>query len=436
VLAFEADILGRLLGYHLRLAVASLGRDLRLTLAMFVCLGLGSGMWTMVVCHYLREYPARPALSPALHQVEILHPRALALDRGTPAEVSSWHARTRVTYPEYETLAASGIPTRQTGTLRAQVLIAAGGSSAAAQLANARFVEADFFSLFQIPIGRGRGLASDGGGLRPEIVLGRRLHDRLFGGADGLGRDLLVEGTPFRIVGVVDGDQPYRPEWDLVFTGKNQDGLYLPIAWARRLAAWPDQAVLQSPSSDIYASDAVFVSYWAELPTAEQRAAYVRYLDERLGRRGIPYRLRSYAEWRDAFPPKESDILFFTILLAIGLFGAAFTTARLLLAKGLARREELGIHRALGATRAALFVRQMVEAALVALPAAVAGLLHAAILHAIYNRIALENDIPVRFGATATLLGLAPSFAVGLIAAAYPAWRMSRTPPTVYLGGV
>jgi putative ABC transport system permease protein len=187
-------------------------------------------------------------------------------------------------------------------------------------------------------------------------------------------------------------------------------------------------------ADELWRSDAVLMSFWIELPTPEARAAYARYLEGRLGPRGTPYWLRGYADWRAAFPPPETDILFFTILLAFGLAGAAFTAARLQLAKGLARREELGLHRALGATRGALFARQMAEAALIALPAALAGLPAALALHALYNSGVLENDIPVRLTITSSLFGVGPAFAVGLLAAAYPAWRMSLTPPTAYLG--
>ena len=68
------------LKYQLRLAIVGLRRDRQLTIAVFVCLALGSGMWTMVLAHFVLENPPVPQLPPGLHQVEIDHPRALALD--------------------------------------------------------------------------------------------------------------------------------------------------------------------------------------------------------------------------------------------------------------------------------------------------------------------------------------------------------------------
>lgn len=419
--------------YQLRLAVSSLRKDLGLSTAMFVCLGLGAGLWTTVVCHYLREFPPDAALPADLHQVELEHPRARALDKNTVAQESSWHARTWVTFPEYQRLASSGIPSRQTGSFRAQVLLSADGLSTA-HPRNARFTDADFFSLFRIPLGHGRAFTRDEANQRAGVVvLGQRLATALFGPGDCINRGLLLEGRPFRVIGVLDGDQPVHPDWDIVWNGHDQDGLYVPIAWAQPLGAWPDRMIFQSAvaaPAELWRSDSVFVSFWAQLETAEQRARYERYLAERLGPGAGGARLRNLAEWRRAFPMPTTDVFFFTILLAMGLIGAAFTTARLLLAKGLARRNEVGVHRALGATRRAIFARQMLEAALVATPAVVVAIVIALVQHAFFNRVVLDNDIPVQLTWRAAALGGLPSFLVGLAAAAYPAWRISRTPPT------
>jgi len=176
------------------------------------------------------------------------------------------------------------------------------------------------------------------------------------------------------------------------------------------------------------------VSFWLELPDAERRAAYARYLEREVAPRGQPYWLRSFAVWRPIFTESESEVIYYAIVMALGLAGAAFTASRLLLAKGLARRSELAIYRALGATRAMLFRMQMLEGLLVALPAAVAGLGSAALQHAFYNWFVAENDVPVTLETRAVLIGLGTAVLAGLLAAAYPAWRASRTPATVYLG--
>ena len=99
-----------------------------------------------------------------------------------------------------------------------------------------------------------------------------------------MGRTLLIEGRPFQVVGVLTAHQPERPEWDIVWTAKDQDAVYLPFDWGRRLGAWPEHAVVQSPlpadgDDAVWRSDAVFVAFWAELLDPERRAGYARHLE-------------------------------------------------------------------------------------------------------------------------------------------------------------
>ena len=56
------------------------------------------------------------------------------------------------------------------------------------------------------------------------VVISQKLNDTLFGGADSVGRELLIATRLFRIVGVI---KPWNPQphfWDL------DDGVYGPAA--------------------------------------------------------------------------------------------------------------------------------------------------------------------------------------------------------------
>jgi putative ABC transport system permease protein len=235
-------------------------------------------------------------------------------------------------------------------------------------------------------------------------------------------------------VGVLANDQPPVPEWDLAYMNGDQDALYLPFRWGPALQAWPEAIIFQSRMPDRYpdllASDAQFVSHWVELTTADSRAAYRAHVARQFGDQG---QLRSLAEWRRDFPLPGSNTVVFTVLLAIALGGAGFNNSRLMLARAAASRDTVGIHRALGATRASVFAQQMVEASLITVPAAVAGVVATLPLLWASSRIATENDIPVLMTPLGAALGFVVSVAVGLGAASYPAWRLSRTAATVYL---
>jgi putative ABC transport system permease protein len=433
------------LPYHLRLALRGIRRARGLSIAMFVGTALATSIWTTIFCHYLRFYGPRPALSPSLHQVELPHSTTIkSAFGGSNAEPSGWAARTRVSYPELELLAGSGIPARETSGLRARLLVAPGGDAAGAAppcVANARLVSADFFPMFQIPMGGGRGFTREEEAAQSAVVvLGEALARRMFGvdGAPAVGKTLMLEGLPFRVVGVVDGDQPTRPEWDVAAMGNNQDAIYVPFVWFKPLRARPELLLFQSPLGptfdDILRSDAVFMIHWVDLPTAAARAAYVRYLDEHFGGRGIPYTLRSWPEWQAAFPLPNSSILFFTIIGALVMLASGFNSARLLMAKGMAYRDSFAVHRALGATRGSLFARQVSESLILSFWGGVLGVVLSLPYVWLFNSVVADNDIPVHLTPRAALAGATGALVTGVLAAVYPAWRLCMTAPSAGAG--
>jgi putative ABC transport system permease protein len=424
------------LGYHLRLAVRDVRRNPGLSWAIFAGLALASCIWTTANSHYLRIHGDFPALSPAMHQVEIRHAR-------TPIGGNEWSlqaagglvARTHVSYPEYQVLAASGIPSRQSASMRSRLLLARGPTDAAVT-AMVRFANADFFQMFPIPVRHGRVFttAEEQQGAAVAVA-GYKLARELFPDGDAVGSTVMVDGHPFLIVGAVAEHAPQRPVWDIAMTGAKQDALYLPFGWWQRLLARPEvplpQSAVGTTFDDLLRSPTLFISFWLELPSAASQRAYRAYLDQHLAGPGRPgYQLRDFPAWVQNYMLPFSDIRFFTILTGLVLLGGGFNASRLLLAKGLARRSELGIHRALGASRLAIFGRQLSEATLMAVPAGLLGILLAIPYNGLYNHLLEINDVPVQMTAAAVARGLIPSVLVGVAAAIYPAWRLSLTGPT------
>ena len=74
-------------------------------------------------------------------------------------------------------------------------------------------VTPDYAVLMNRPIALGRGLTADDARRRSTVaVVGATLASKLFGGADPVGRDVVVEGVPFRIVGVTAPAQIFSEE--------------------------------------------------------------------------------------------------------------------------------------------------------------------------------------------------------------------------------
>ena len=236
-------------------------------------------------------------------------------------------------------------------------------------------------------------------------VIGYKLARELFPDGDAVGATMMVDGHPFLIVGAVAEHAPQRPVWDIAMTGAKQDALYLPFSWWQRLLARPEFPLSQAAvGADLRRpaalADAVHQLLAGTAQPEASRQAYRAYLDRHLSGPGRPgYQLRDYAAWAANFAMPFSDIRFFTILTGLVLLGGGFNASRLLLAKGLARRSELSIHRALGASRASIFARQLAEAALLAVPAALLGILLSFPYNGLFNRLVEVNDVPVQMTA-------------------------------------
>jgi putative ABC transport system permease protein len=317
------------------------------------------------------------------------------------------------------------------------------GGGAPAQVRVARFTDADFFAMFERrfaaggPWHRGRDAEAAESAEAPRpVVLGFALGQALFPRGGAVGQTIHVEGRPFRVTGVLEGYQPLNAPWQLLPIGGFEDALFMPMPWFNRLAARPDQPIYRSPvRSDraaLLASDALFVNAWVDLPTPAHERAYRADLDRLLG--PGRYVLRSLAAWRQEFPMPQSQIAFFTFLGSIVLVGSAFNLARWLLTKGLSRGAELGVFRALGANRSSLFWRIMAEAALLAAPAALLAPVAAMPLVWLFNRYVRVVDMPLEMGRVSLLITVLPCFLAGILGGLYPAWRIARTPPTLYLG--
>jgi putative ABC transport system permease protein len=432
-----------LLPYHARLAVRSLRRDPGLSATIVAVLAISGGMFCTALLHYLRTYVEGPALSPGLHQVEIPAPvEALRVAfEGSNAEPNIVAARSRVTYPIYRTLASSGLQARQTGTFRSRVLLRLPEDPegrAPRKPRNVRFVSADFFDMFGLPLSPG-GVWSreDEAQGRRVAVVAYALAQQLWGSANPVGKTLLIDGDAYRVVGAMADEPPFKPEWDRVGTGGAQDQVYLPFAEHVRLRARPEVPVIVAPLGpryqDLLDSDAVFISFWIDLPTAELRAAYARHLAATLGARGVPYVLRDLATVTAEMAMPRTVITFFVFLTFLVLLGGGLVMMRLLLAKGVARRGEHSILRALGAPRRALLLQHLIEAGLLAAAGALLAMPIVGAQAWYFNRYVGDTDIPVVITPLAFGITLAVTVGVAMACALYPGWRAASRRPTAAL---
>jgi putative ABC transport system permease protein len=432
-----------LLPYHLRLALRSLRRDPGLSVTIVAVLAIAGGIFCTALLHYLRTYVEGPALSPTLHQVEIpapLESLRVAFE-GSNAEPNIVAARARVSYPVYRDLVSSGLEVKQTGTFRSRVILRLPSDPegrAPRKPRNVRFVSADFFDMFGLPLEPGGvwSRADEKNGRRV-VVVSYALSQQLWDGDSPVGKTLLIDGDAYTVVGAMEDEPPFKPEWDRVGTGGAQDQIYLPFGEHVRLRARPEVPVVVAPLGpkyeDLLSSDAVFISFWIDLPTAELKAAYERHLKATLGARGLPYVLRDFAAVNAALAMPRTVITFFVGLTFIVLLVGGLVVMRLLLAKGVARRGEHSILRALGAPRRALMQQQLIEAGLLAAVGAVLAMPIVGAQAYYFNQYVGDTDIPLVITPLAFGITFVLTVGVTLAFAAYPGWRSASRRPTAAL---
>jgi len=313
--------------------------------------------------------------------------------------------------------------------------------------ADVRYTSADFFPMFDVPFARGGPWTAQEDEAHARVaVISKELAEKLFDGGDGVGRSVRLDGHELAIVGVLEYWRPTPHFYDL-FTGDygESEQIFLPFSTSRDLElersgnidCW-DEAGLTSTAVN---APCAWIQFWVQLESPAEAAAYRDYLvsyseeQQRNGRFMRPpnVRLRSVMEWLDFRRVVPSDVRLQAWLAFAFLAVCLLNTVGLLLAKFLRRSAEIGVRRALGASRRAIFTQFLVEAGCVGLIGGVLGLGLAWLgLYAVRQQ-------PVDYAPLARLdpTMLATTFVIALVssllAGLLPAWRAARIVPALQL---
>jgi len=430
-------------GYYFDLALRSLRRNKALTALMVlaIALGIGASMTTLTVLHVLSGDPL-PGRSAQLYYPQV-----------DPQDIKGMQPNKEP--PEQVTL-IDGLNLLHAARADRQALMTGGSvplqpeqSSLDPFYVEARYTTADFFAMFDAPFRYGHGWTeAEGEAKAREVVIAKALNDKLFAGADSVGRTLRMAGTTFRVVGVLDSWQPNPHFYDLN-TGSYAyaEQVFLPLQTMLELHldrngstdCWGNGG---GGAGNILPSDScVWLQFWAQLDSPAKAAAYKEFLvhysqeQKALGRfqRAPNVRLRNVMQWLDYQMVVPDDVRLQNGLAFGFLLVCLVNTVGLMLAKFMRRAAELGVRRALGASRRALFAQLLIESGVIGLVGGVGGLLLA--LFGLW----LVRQRPSAYAALAHLdpsmlfttfvLALCATLLAGLL----PAWRACQIAPALQL---
>ena len=309
-------------------------------------------------------------------------------------------------------------------------------------------VYSEFFPMLDVPFLYGSGWSADDDTQRAAVVvISSKLNQKLFGGSNSVGKTVNVEGKDYRVVGVLNDWNPQPRFFDVVNSGGFSTGVedvFLPFQRAISVSIPNDgntncNAVpTESGFVGLQHSACVWIAYMAELDDTAAVTAYKQYLDgyahdlQQSGHFGWApnNRLRDLPAWLDNQHVVPSDTKV-SLLVALGLLLACLVnTAGLLLAKFLRRSSEIGVRRALGAPRLAIYAQFLTEASIIGLAGGVLGLLLTGVGVASVGWV-LPKDIAAlaRVNFSLLLLTLLVAVIATTLAGLYPTFRASRVQP-------
>jgi putative ABC transport system permease protein len=433
-------------GYYVRLAMKSLRATPALTGLMVVTVAVGIGVFMAALTVYYLM-----ANNPIPHKSERLY--AVQIDSWNPAEPYDderpeqppWE----LTYRDTMALLESDLPTRQAAMYKVSLVVQSERVDIRPFMADGRVTGGDFFGLFDIPFlyGGPWDRAADLAGERVAVI-GAEMNDRLYGGEDSVGRTISLNDRDFRIVGVIPRWNP-TPKFYDPNNGAFEDAeqIFVPVGVGPALElysagntnCWKDEQI--ETFEDFLGTECVWWQFWAELESGQQRGDYHAFLDnyvrtqQALGRFGRPLnnRLTTVDEWLEVrrVVRRDNKVLVGVSLLFLGV--CLFNAVGLLLTRFAGRAPQIGLRRALGARRSAVFGQQLIEVGAIGACGGLLGLGFAWLALSGIRRLFPHYERLAELDLVMVTVAIVAAVTATILAGLYPAWRVCRVPPAAYL---
>jgi putative ABC transport system permease protein len=432
--------------YYVRLALRSLRSNPILTTLMVAAIGLGIGVsMTTLSIYYLMSS------NPIYYKSDILY--AVQLDSWDPNEPYDEdrpeQAPWELTYRDATALRASDIPTRQVAMYKTSFIVQPEREDLHPFLARGRAADSDFFAMFDVPFlyGSAWDRNADAAG-EQVVVIDKATNETLFGGENSVGRTLKMNERTYKIAGVLDEWNPTPLYYDVNNGAFDQaEEIFVPFTHA--IAAELDSSGNTNcwkpePLDSVAAflnSECVWIQYWVQLDDAEQRDRYQAFLDgyvgeqKKLGRfqRPLNNRLTNVDDWLEIREAAGDDSPVLVGLSFMFLAVCVLNTVGLLLAKFVGKAPQIGLRRALGATRRTIFGQHLIEVAVVGLAGGVVGLGLAWVgLRGVQSMLE-EGERYAHLDFNMLILGLLIALGASFAAGLYPTWRVCQMSPAPFL---
>ena len=334
-----------------------------------------------------------------------------------PREVwMGWRRRPRITYADAEYL-KERVTTPATMAMFCSDRMALSYDGKKAKDIDLVGTEATYFQIKNYEVVNGRAFtAQEVRAGRTVVVLGDLVAEKLFPGQDPVGKDVVIEGLPYRIVGVVAKQG-------------NLFGISLD-----KFAVMPYTAPARRYICPINILDDLQIQTAG--PT-EMQAAMAEVEALMRARRGLKPGQENNFHLQTAEGALEgwkriSRVLFMALpgLVAISLVVGGIVIMNIMLMAVSERTREIGIRKALGAKRRDILAQFVVESATLSTVGAAFGIGAGISLAFVVRAL---TPLPAAVAPWSIFVGVGLGIFVGMVAGVYPATRASRLDPIVAL---
>jgi putative ABC transport system permease protein len=243
------------------------------------------------------------------------------------------------------------------------------------------------------------------------IIIGSDVREELFGPLDPIGRTMWVADQPMRVIGLL------RKQGSVL--GNPQDKvLYMPITtWRKRFGSRDSIAIFVKAHGGVSGVETSMDDVRVIL-RSRRRTAF---------RENDPFATVTAEALQMLWKGISSGLFSLMILISgISLIVGGIVIMNIMLVSVVERTREIGVRRAIGATRSHIRWQFLTEAVLLSLGGGILGVL---LGMSIAKAISVLSPMPTLVRPMLIVAGLLISVVTGVLAGVIPAWRASKLPP-------
>ena len=431
--------------YYLRLALKSIKRTPILSALMIAAIALGIGAcMTTISVNYMMSADPIPSKSDRLFYVRVdsWDPYNAWDDPNVPPNQLTWTEATNLTL--------AGKAFRQSAMALSGGVLEPDNSDIQPFQASVRLAYNDFFDMFEVPFIYG-GAWPDEADVDPEqlVVLTEQLNDKLFGGENSVGRTIKLRSNEFTVIGVTKVWEPVPRFYDVTTNAFNDvSDMFMPYRLKQELEFpnWGNNNCWKPSEGEGFMSrllsECINNQMWVELPNDEAKQDYMDFLNsyvneqKALGRfpRPLNNRLTNVTDWmtESNVVPDDAEVMLWLSFLF--LLVCLLNTVGLLMAKFATKAAEIGLRRAVGASKQALFYQHLVEAGLIGLAGGLIGIgLSLLGLEGVESLFGDFISKVAHMDVTLVLTAFGLAILSSIVAGLYPTWKACNIAPASQL---